>query len=74
MATTSKYVTDEDILEARKQLTALDEEYTELSLLARTGADITEAKKQLDEAKNLLVAFINTYHVPDKIQRNIKGK
>ena len=74
MPTTSKYVSDEDVKEAKQQLAGLAEEYKELDLLAKTGIDVSEARKQLDEAKVILTAFINTYDIPEKIQPRIKSK
>lgn len=61
MATNSKYVTDEDIQEARNNLVALDEELAELVLSERAGNDVTELRKQINDTKAKLSLFIATY-------------
>lgn len=61
MGSKSKYITDEQIQEAKDQLAGLVEEDAEIALLEKAGNDVTQLRQDASNAKSRLKKFIETY-------------
>jgi len=74
MATRSKYVTDEDIEEAKVNLGLLDDELKELELAEKAGSDVTKLRENINETRKRLMQFINTYSLASEKTKTSRSR
>jgi hypothetical protein len=74
MPTFSKYVTDEDIAQARQTLAEIDDELREVDLAEKAGNDVTALRQTLNDSKAKLNLFITTYNKVEETRSSRRVK